>query len=183
MTTTAKKPNRKGLDFIIDKLTNSVENVVTGESFQTEVSLVSEIDLKPITKRNKWDFDWKTEQKQIEREIYKLTIANSFPAVIHGLVSIEIKPDHVFMHLIENAPFNKGKNKMYNGVAGNLIAFACKLSYQRGYFGEVSFIAKTNLIKHYQEKLGANLIYGNVLYIPQNEAVKLIKQYFKNLII
>lgn len=70
MTTTAKKPNRKGLDFIIDKLTNSVENVVTGESFQTEVSLVSEIDLKPITKRNKWDFDWKTEQKQIEREIY-----------------------------------------------------------------------------------------------------------------
>lgn len=99
------------------------------------------------------------------------------------MVSIEIKPDHVFMHLIENDPFNKGKNKMYNGVAGNLIAFACKLSYQRGYFGEVSFIAKTNLIKHYQEKLGANLIYGNVLYIPQNEAVKLIKQYFKNLII
>lgn len=39
MTTTAKKPNRKGLDFIIDKLTNSVENVVTGESFQTEFRL------------------------------------------------------------------------------------------------------------------------------------------------
>jgi hypothetical protein len=39
------------------------------------------------------------------------------------------------MHLIESAPFNKGKNKVYAGVPGNLVAFACKLSFQRGFEG------------------------------------------------
>ena len=28
-----------GLDFIIDKLTNSIENVITGDSFATEISI------------------------------------------------------------------------------------------------------------------------------------------------
>jgi hypothetical protein len=35
--------------------------------------------------------------------------------------------DHVFMHLVESAPFNKGKTKLYSGVPGNLVAFACKV--------------------------------------------------------
>jgi hypothetical protein len=33
------------------------------------------------------------------------------------------------MHLVENAPFNKGQTKVYAGVAGNLVAYACKLSF------------------------------------------------------
>ncbi len=36
--------------------------------------------------------------------------------------------DHFYLHLIENAPFNKGKHKLYQGVLGNLFAFTCKLS-------------------------------------------------------
>ena len=54
-----KKKQAFRLDFLIDKLTNSVENVVTGDSFQTKVSLVASTDLKKITKKNKWLFDWK----------------------------------------------------------------------------------------------------------------------------
>ena len=48
-----------GLDFIIDKLTNSIENVVTGNSFATDISLLKSSDLKNITKKNNWLFDWK----------------------------------------------------------------------------------------------------------------------------
>lgn len=33
-----------GLDFIIDKLTNSIENVVTGDSFTTDISLLKSSD-------------------------------------------------------------------------------------------------------------------------------------------
>ena len=33
-----------GLDFIIDKLTNSIENVVTGDSFATDISLLKNTD-------------------------------------------------------------------------------------------------------------------------------------------
>jgi len=70
-------------------------------------------------------FNWKQELKYPEREVYKLTIVNN-PDVIQGLISLEVKSDHVFMHLLESAPFNKGKNKMYAGVPGNLVTFACK---------------------------------------------------------
>ena len=50
-----------GLDFLIDKLTNSIENVVTGDNFATDISLLKSSDLKNITKKNNWVFDWKQE--------------------------------------------------------------------------------------------------------------------------
>jgi len=37
-----------GLDFTIDKLTNSIENVITGDSFATEISLLKNTDLKNV---------------------------------------------------------------------------------------------------------------------------------------
>jgi hypothetical protein len=74
-----------------------------------------------------------------------LTIVGN-PTIIQGLLSIEVKEDHVFMHLVENAPFNRGNDKVYAGVAGNLVAFACKVSFQRGFDGNVSFLSKTQLI-------------------------------------
>ncbi len=170
-----------GLDFIIDELTNSIKNVVTGDSFQTEVSRVTKNDLKVITKKNNWLFNWKQELKQPERDIYKLTIVNN-PNIIQGLVSLEVKSDHVFMHLVESAPFNKGKNKMYSGVPGNLVAFACKLSFQRGHEGNVSFISKTQLIDHYIKSLGAIHIGGRLMIIDTKSALKLVNKYYSNLL-
>lgn len=84
------------------------------------------------------------------------------------------------MHLVENAPFNKGLSKMYAGVAGNLVAFACKLSFQRGHEGNVSFISRTQLINHYEKTLGAFHFGGRVMIIETKSALKLIDKYFKN---
>ncbi len=167
------------LEFVIDKLTNSIENVKSGDSFPTEVSLLSLEELKKITKKNGWKFNWKSEYKEPTREIYKLTISNN-PNIIQGLVSLEIKFDHVFMHLIESAPFNLGKDKAYLGVPGNLVAFACKLSFQRGFDGFLSFIAKTKLIEHYENTLGAYHFGGHLMIISNEAALKLIDKYFKN---
>ena len=47
-----RKRTEIGLDFIVDKLTNSIENVVTGDSFPTEISIVSKVELKNISKKN-----------------------------------------------------------------------------------------------------------------------------------
>jgi len=171
------KQNDIGLDFEIDKLTNSIENVITGDSFPTEVSIVNLSDLKSITKKNKWQFNWKYEYKQPERDVYKLTIVNN-QNIIQGLVSLEIKPDHVYMHLLESAPFNKGKTKMYAGVPGNLVAYACKLSFQRGHEGNVSFFSKTQLVQHYVESLGAMHVGGRIMIIDTIAALKLINKYF-----
>lgn len=139
--------------------------------------LIAKSDLKPITKKNGWRFNWIFEYKQPEREVFKLTIVNN-SAIIQGLISLEIKPDHVFMHLIESAPFNIGRGKVYYGVPGNLVAHACKLSFQRGGEGYVSFIAKTKLINHYIETLGAVPSAGHLMVITTNTALKLIDKYF-----
>ncbi|MFS4418123.1 hypothetical protein [Maribacter sp. 2307ULW6-5] len=175
-----KKDENNELDFLVDKLTNSIENVVTGDSFQTVVSLVSTSDLKAITKKNGWLFNWKFEHKQPEREVYNLTIVGN-QNVVQGLMCVEVKQDHLYMHLVENAPFNRGKAKMYAGVPGNLVAFACRLSFQRGHEGNVSFLSKTDLINHYEKTLGAFHFGGRVMIIETKSAIKLINRYFKNL--
>ncbi|HQV77729.1 MAG TPA: hypothetical protein PLJ42_02125 [Chitinophagales bacterium] len=174
-----KKLKETKLEFIVDKLTNSIENIQSGDSFQTEVSLLASTELKNIIKKNGWNFDWKTEFKQAQKDVYKLTIVNN-PNIIQGLVSLEVKSDHVYMHLIESAPFNIGINKVYLGVPGNLIAFACKLSFQRGGEGYVSFIAKTKLIDHYIKTLGAVHFGGHLMVITTETALKLIGKYYKS---
>jgi hypothetical protein len=165
------------LDFIVDKLTNSIENVVTGDSFATEITILSKSELNIIGKKNGWIFNWTDEFKNPKREVYKLTIIGN-PNIVQGLICIEIRSDHVYMHLVENAPFNKGKFKMYVGVAGNLVAFACKVSFQRGYEGNVSFLPKSQLVEHYEKTLGAFHLGGRVMIIETIPALKLIGKYF-----
>jgi hypothetical protein len=172
-----KKQHRIGLDFTVDKLTNSIENVQSGDSFPTEISLITKLELKNITKKNGWRFNWSNEIKQPERDVFKLTIVNN-PNVIQGIISLEVKLDHVYMHLIESAPFNIGKHKSYFGVPGNLVAFACKLSFQRGCDGYLSFTAKTKLIDHYIKSLGAFHFGGQQMIINTPASLKLINKYF-----
>ncbi len=62
---------------MVDKLTNSIENVVTGYTFPTDITIISSADLKTITKKVGWAFDWKDELKQPERDVYKLNIVNN----------------------------------------------------------------------------------------------------------
>jgi hypothetical protein len=136
-------------------------------------------DLKTATKKNGWLFNWKNEFEEPTRDVYKLTIVNN-PSIIQGLISLEVKLDHVYMHLVESAPFNKGKTKMYSGVPGNLVAFACKFSFQRGHEGNVSFLSKTQLVDHYIKTLGAIHFGGRVMIIDKHAALKLINKYFQN---
>ncbi|MEX2428192.1 MAG: hypothetical protein WD577_08105 [Bacteroidales bacterium] len=176
-----KKQEKQEIDIEIDELTNSIKNVISGDSFLTEISRITKPDLKTITKKNGWQFDWKFELKHPERDVYKLTIINN-QLIIQGLISLEVKSDHVFMHLVESAPFNKGKTKIYSGVPGNLVAFACKFSFQRGHEGNIAFISKTQLIDHYVKTLGAVHFGGRLMIIDTNAALKLINKYFTNII-
>jgi hypothetical protein len=175
-----KKGNKIGLDVEIDELTNSIKNVISGDSFSTDISRITKADLKKITLQNDWQFDWKIELKHPERDVYKLTIVNN-QSIVQGLISLEVKSDHVFMHLVESAPFNKGKTKLYSGIPGNLVAFACKLSFQRGHEGNIAFISKSQLIDHYIESLGATHVGGRLMIIDSVAAFKLINRYFSNI--
>jgi hypothetical protein len=165
------------VDIEIDKLTNSIENTLSGDVFDTDVFRLSGNDAKKINKAD-WQFNWKGQIKLKDMEIYKLVIKGN-TEIIQGLISISNQGDHIYMHLIESAKFNKGKQKIYTGVPGNLVAFACKCSFEKGYEGYLAFDAKTILIKHYQETLYATHFKETKMMIETPAAKRLIDQYFK----
>jgi hypothetical protein len=151
----------KPFEIEIDRLTRSIENAVSGDSFKTQVLELTSADIRKI-KSADWLFEWKVEAKQLNKKIYNL----------------QDRGDHIFMSLIESSKFNRGIKKLYLGVPGNLIAFACKLSLDAGYGGYVSFESKTKLKEHYQKTLGAHLLFGNFMALDTKAAAKLIHQYF-----
>ena len=157
----------------VDKLSNSIVNRISGDSFDTDVIELQTADLKDLKKG--WKFDWKKEAST--GKVYKLVIRIT-PEVIQGLISLIDRGDHIYMNLIETARHNFGKNKIYEGVAGNLVAFACQQSFTKGYDGIVAFEAKTKLIEHYRLTLKAQLYSGNRMYIDQKAAIFLIDKYF-----
>ena len=71
------------LDFEIDKLTNSIENSISGEVFDTLVSQVA--DIKQV-KKIEWAFNWQSEIKDKSKAVFKLTTISN-PTIIHGLIS------------------------------------------------------------------------------------------------
>jgi len=93
-------PHRSG--FYIDKITKSIEEVLSGRNFDTEVLLLSHKDLKIVTKKNGWFFNWKLEYSQAGHRVFKLNIERD--EIIQGLISIEPMDNYVEMHLLENAP-------------------------------------------------------------------------------
>ena len=159
----------------IDKLTNSIVNAITSEIFETEFSKVTSKEIK----KKDWLFDWHKELKTNKNDVYKMTTVEN-KNIIQGLISLTIQDEFVFVNLVENAKFNKGKEKIYIGVGGNLFAFACLKSKELGCEGCVSFVSKTSLFEYYNKSLGAIRTIGQRMAILETEAEALIKQYFKN---
>lgn len=88
-----------------------------------------------------------------------------------GEKRIEIK-------LLASSVENIGKGKIYEGIAGCLIAFACRLAVDKyGAEACVSLVPKTELIKHYMQKYHM-LHAGWQLYLEGKELNKLLKEYF-----
>ncbi len=102
-----KKEKLIHLNIEIDELTTSIENVLTGEIFQTDIVKLTSKENHQF-KRMEWEFNWSDEFKNENATVYKLTTINN-PTIIQGLISFTDNSDHIFIRLIENAKFNKGK--------------------------------------------------------------------------
>jgi hypothetical protein len=157
----------------IDALTNSITKVSTNESCETQVVETTSEDFSNL---KGWNFDWIKENQRFH--VFKLTTLDE-PHVIQGLISWEIQRGFLYISLVESAPPNLGKNKNYIGVGGNLFAFGCKKSFERGLDGYVSFVAKTELVAYYKEKLSAEVLFGRNMVIRTDAALKLVNMYFK----
>jgi hypothetical protein len=82
-----KKSEEIQIDFEIDKLTNSIENAISGEVFDTHISQISET--RKI-KKSDWVFEWHSEIKSNSKSVYCLTTLNNHK-IIQGLISITDK--------------------------------------------------------------------------------------------
>jgi len=55
--------------FLVDFLTNSIQNRITGDSFETKIVLLEKEDIKKLIKSKNWLFDWGKEAKTKGRNI------------------------------------------------------------------------------------------------------------------
>jgi hypothetical protein len=136
-------------------------------------------DLVPRRKEG-WSFNWLYVYKKDSRSIFALKEENK--ETIHGMLHLINDGGMLVMELIEVAPFNIGTNKMYDNVAGCLIAYACResLKLETAYKGYLTFVSKTELINLYKEKYFATQTIGNRMYIDPLSGENLINTYLKN---
>lgn len=168
------------VDIIIDSLTDCLISSEDGKKYNTDFVRIKKTVLHTEAKKLKkegWLFDWDKPYLDNE-EVYGLRISGQDE--LEGLIAIHHYPSNLYSYvsLVESAPHNR-IDKKYIGVGAHLFAIACKLSYEVGNKGFLAFDAKTKLIKHYQEVLGAEPIGGQRMIIDDTHAKILIDKYFK----
>jgi hypothetical protein len=80
---------------------------------------------------------------------------------------------------VESAPWNI-EGKTFLGVGPHLFAIACKESFDLGFDGFVTFVAKTQLVDHYVKALSAKILNPKTrqLVIDTEAAKQLVSTYF-----
>lgn len=129
-----------------------------------------------LIKIRDFDFDW---AQEADYEVFKLIIPRT--GEVLGLLSFEriFEELRIEIRLLELSTQNIGSRKKYDRIAGIFIAFCCKESFQNGFYGFVSLVPKTRLIKHYIEKYGFEY-YGNHLAVDLKRSELLMNKYLLN---
>jgi hypothetical protein len=137
------------------------------------VELVTAEDYKTITKA-RFFFNWKTEKKYL---VYKLRIVGE--KAILGLMSIQHfqAEKRIEIKLLAVSKENRGKHKVYEGIAGNLIAYACREAVNlHAEKGCVSLIPKDEIRNHYMKKYGMEDA-GWQIFLEGLSLFRMLKKY------
>ena len=155
--------------YLLDLKTNSL--------VEAEIVVASFKDM-PL-KKDGWNFNWRTTIKKKDTNTYILRLKSNKNS-IQGVLHLKIQGGLLIMDLVEIAPHNIGKdNKRYDYVAGCLIAYACKESFnlESNYKGFLTFESKTKLINWYLEKYYTKIATGQKMYIEPNDGQNLVNEY------
>ncbi len=149
--------------------------IETSKRVKHEVEILPVEDYENLGK-DRYFFDWGMEHQY---EVYTLQIIGSTD--ILGLLSIEkiTSEWRVHIRLLTVARENKGKNKRYGRIAGNLIAHAAKIAVRE--FGELACVSlrpKSKVARHYIDKYNMRST-GLTLNIEVPEILDLITNYDK----
>lgn len=151
-----------------------LKNKKSGKTLESSISKVVRADYNWIRKSKHFKFDWKVES---ENEIYKIFLLDDKEEIL-GLMSLIDYPEEyrVHLNLIETASNQRGSIKTIENIAGCLLAFACQIAFNRGYYGFLSLQPKTRLISLYQNKYGFRQ-FGRLLAVEGRASKFLIQNY------
>lgn len=150
-----------------------VINLLNGKKFPVDVLPVEKRDYKSI-RRIDFYFNWRDEAGY---GVYKLVMKGD--KNILGLISVERFPMEWRLHirLLCAARNHVGKNKIYDRIAGNLMAYVAKLAVTEfGVMACLSLRPKTSLQSHYCRKYRMNAT-GTILSLEVPEINNLINEY------
>lgn len=150
-----------------------VVEAATGKKYPIEILPVEDRDYARLSKA-RYYFDWKEERKE---EVFKLVLKGQND--ILGLVSMERIPSEFRIHirLLTVSKENAGKGKVYENVAGNLIAFVARMAVLS--FAELACVSlrpKSSLAQHYINKYKMRIT-GMTLSLEVPEILDLINQF------
>lgn len=145
----------------------------SGKSHTVEINPVEDDDYKTLRK-SRFFFDWKEEKAH---EVYKLQLSGT--SEILGLISLENIPEEwrVHIRLLTVSKGNRGKEKQFDRIAGNLIAYAARIAIKEyAEYACVSLRPKSHVAQHYIDKYNMKLT-GMTLSIEVPEILDLINHY------
>lgn len=151
----------------------TITETSSGERHEVDIVPIESGDYKSLGKE-RYFFDWGYERSF---EVYKLRILGATEVL--GLVSLERIPSEwrVHIRLLTVSVENKGSRKKYDGIVGNLLAFAAKIAVRE--YGELACVSlrpKTDIAQHYIDKYNMTAT-GLTLSIEVPEILNLINLY------
>jgi hypothetical protein len=138
-----------------------------------------------------WRFNFNKHIKAANTTAYVL-VTEAAPDTIEGCLLFQMKNKEVpYMAYVEIAPHNKGNDRIYDYVAGCLIAFAYQQSLihgQNDYKGMLFFDVleekkedQLKLMALYSKKYGAKRYDGTTMVIIDDDGDNLIQEYLERI--
>ena len=152
----------------------TVTVVTSKQQKEVIVRPVEEEDFRQLTKK-RYSFPWK--EWKGEPGLYKLSLIDDED--ILGVMALEDKPHdkRIEIKLLASSIENVGKKKLYDGIAGTLIAYACREAVKKyGALACVSLVPKTKLKSSYVEKYGM-MDAGKQLFLEAKPLIEIILKY------
>lgn len=139
--------------------------VSTGEKKQVTIQPITSEDLKLLTKK-RYSFLWK--KLADEASLFKLCLMGE-EDILGVMALVDFQDDQrIEIKLLATSIENVGKSKMYDGIAGLLVAYACREAVKKyADMACVSLVPKTKLRSHYIEKYGM-MVAGKHLFLEGN---------------
>jgi hypothetical protein len=151
-----------------------IEEIESGLRRTIVISKAGDEDFRLLTKKR---FSFSRKAVRNLATVYKLQIkAEEDILGVVGLIDWQGEK-RVEIRLLASSAENIGKGKRDSGIAGCLIAFACRQAVTKyGAEACVSLVPKTELIEHYMKKYHM-LNAGRQLYLEGTNLIKLLKEY------